>query len=70
MTTYEMQWTVRYFIYRQEKWAEAQVVEAEPRFVSAGALAYAKRKQSTWQQLAVKSDRTFRIINNAYKSPL
>lgn len=38
--------------------------------IGAGAAAYAKRKQSTWDHMALKSDRSFKYINSAYKSPL
>jgi hypothetical protein len=70
LTTYEMQWTVRYFDYMKRKWCRNEEGSAENSTVSAGALAYAKRKQSTWKDLTVKSDRTFSAINNAYQSPL
>ena len=66
LTTYEMQWTVRYFAYRSKNWSRG----AEHISTSAGALAYAKRKQSSWEHLTRKSDRTFSAINNAYQSPL
>jgi hypothetical protein len=70
LTTYEMQWVVRYFAYKSKIWAEITASPAEHDNQSAGALAYAKRKRSTWDKLGNKSDRTFRAINNAYKSPL
>lgn len=81
LTTYEMQWTVRYFTHKSSFWLETQNKPAEPILTSAelnltsakvnpGARAYAKRKESTWLRLALKSDKTFKIINKAYKSPL
>jgi hypothetical protein len=70
LLTYEMQWTVRYFAYKSKNWSEMQKPSAEQSSSSAGALAYAKRKQWTWEHLSRKSDRTFTIINNAYISPL
>jgi len=83
LTTYEMQWSVRYFIHKSKFWAEnntlpgISVDQLDPINLNfsgaennAGALAYAKRKQSIWYQLALKADRTFKTINNAYKSPL
>ena len=70
LTTYEMQWTVRYFIYKSKKWSMMVDDDAEQLESSAGALAYARRKESKWLLLSRKSDRSFKIINNAYKSPL
>ena len=74
LTTYEMQWTVRYFAYKSKYWAKMQEKTSEScsrnADVGAGAVAYAKRKEATWEQLLLKSDRTFTIINSAYKSPL
>jgi hypothetical protein len=76
LTTYEMQWTVRYFTHKSKFWSDALIPPAGPasladvNAVDAGTLAYSKRKNSSWYQLALKSDRTFKIFNNAYKSPL
>ena len=80
LTTYEMQWAVRYFTHKSIFWSGLQNSPAEHSTPDennlsrlpdrAGALSYAKRKYSTWFQLAQKSDRTFKIVNNAYKSPL
>jgi hypothetical protein len=70
LTTYEMQWTVRYFTYQSKIWSKILDTSAEHIATSSGPLAYAKRKQSTWENLSIKSDRIFRAINNAYKSPL
>ena len=68
LTTYEMQWTVRYFSYKSKLWQDRTSSAATG--VGAGAVAYGKRKQSTWDQLCLKSDRTFTVLNNTYKSPL
>jgi hypothetical protein len=84
LISYEMQWTVRFFVNQGSKWAEAYSTLADPCRTLAGAsgtlseggrnnagfIAYCKRKHSTWRHLAVKSDRTFSLINSAYKSPL
>jgi hypothetical protein len=70
LTTYEMQWTARYFMHMSKKWSKVRDTSAEEVTTGRGALAYAKRKQSTWEHLTLKSDRTFSAINNAYKSPL
>jgi hypothetical protein len=63
LTTYEMQWTVAFFGYNSHKW----VREVGS---SAGAVAYANRKRVMWQNQAFSADRTFRLLNNDYKSPL
>jgi hypothetical protein len=68
LTTYEMQWTVRYFTHKSKFWSDVLSTPAQP--ISPGAIAYSKRKHSTWNHLALKSDKTFKIFNNAYKSPL
>lgn len=72
-----MQWTVRYFTYKGELWRNMhETVTTEDsnviadHIIGAGAAAYAKRKQSTWDHMALKSDRSFKYINSAYKSPL
>lgn len=70
LTTYEMQWTVRYFLHNCKSWDERARSLSEQEFQSPGSLAYAKRKASLWEKLGHKSDRSFRAINNAYKSPL
>ena len=70
LTTYEMQWTVRFFSYKKRTWAESLATMADGGKGSAGAQAYCKRKQWLWHQLSTKSDRTFTVVNNAYKSPL
>lgn len=70
LTTYEMQWTVKFFAYNAEKWKRIQVASAEVGKECAGATVYAKRKQATWDQLRLQSDRTFKSLNIAYKSPM
>lgn len=67
LTTYEMQWTVRFFVHNSEMWNRVQETGAG---VGAGAIAYARKKKSTWEQLSHKSDRTFTLLNHGYKSPL
>ena len=79
LTAYEMQWTIQYFINKSEFWSNIKNIPADDPVSmnvdvmvpidNSGALAYAKRKHWTWYQLAQKSDKTFRYINTAYKSP-
>jgi hypothetical protein len=70
LITYEMQWTARYFAFKSKTWSELANSSADQILVNAGSLAYAKRKQSTWRNHCIKTDRIFTLINNAYKSPL
>lgn len=77
LTSYEMQWVVRYFRYKSnnwsrsvEDWAGQTGESADERGSSPGVLAYAKRKEWTWLQVSLKADQVFKVINNAYKSPL
>ena len=78
ITTYEMQWTVHYFIHKSNFWSEIQNTPATDGLtlevngnapgMDVGSLSYAKQKHSTWYQFALKVDKTFKVINNAYKS--
>ena len=63
LTRCEMQWTVAFFIYNSKKWGEYSGS-------SAGTIAYTRRKREMWIQLAVRADKTFRLLNEAYESPL
>ncbi|KAF8799518.1 hypothetical protein BYT27DRAFT_7007088, partial [Phlegmacium glaucopus] len=55
LVTYEMQWTVRYFV-QARQWEAV----AENACVSAGARAYAARQETTWQRVALAADSSFR----------
>jgi hypothetical protein len=63
ITRYEMQWTVAFFIYNSEKWGKLSGN-------SPGTIAYARRKNAMWLQLATRADRVFSLLNNAYQSQL
>lgn len=63
LTRYEMQWTVAFFAYKRNQWGK-QLGS------TAGATAYANRKQAMWNELADRADKTFSLLNNAYRSPL
>jgi hypothetical protein len=60
---YEMQWTVRYFLFMSRKWV------IPPTGGSAGAIAYGRRKQAVWEEQMKKADHIFRTSNPAYQSP-
>jgi hypothetical protein len=63
LTTYEMQWTVAFFVYNSRKWGSHVGG-------SSGAVAYANRKHAMWRDQGLSADRIFRLLNKAYKSPL
>ncbi|KIM41065.1 hypothetical protein M413DRAFT_41140, partial [Hebeloma cylindrosporum] len=58
MVNYEMEWTVRYFLYKREYWSEAS--SADGGRISAGANAYTFRKAAMWDDLALYADKLFR----------
>jgi hypothetical protein len=64
LVKYEMEWTVRYFMYKSRLWPSA------PMSLAAGPAAYARRKAVMWDHMARDADRSFRSINANYKSPL
>ena len=78
--TYEMQWTVCYFIHKSNFWSKIQntlatdgltlEVNGNAPCMDVSSLSYTKRKHTNWYQFALKADKTFKVINNAYKSPL
>ena len=61
---YEMQWTVRYFLYQAGIWKDRGVAAGHSGKV--GAVAYAARKAAMWRSMAASSDRQFRIVNDRY----
>ena len=61
---YEMQWTVRYFLFMSRKWVMPHTGS------SASAIAYGRRKQAVWEELMKKADHIFKTSNPAYQSPL
>jgi len=85
LTTYEMEWTVRYFLNMQEKWVIKSVIDtgkntvtgisineagAGSRGMTLGSMAYWNRKKAVWKDLVKKADSIFRFSNPAYQSPL
>jgi hypothetical protein len=66
LVTYEMQWTVRYFIHQTNQWELALAYLN----ITPGAHAYASRQNMAWYQLACQADTAFRSQNRSYISPL
>jgi hypothetical protein len=65
LVTYEMQWTVRYFINKSETWQQGfRSVDA-----SLVGRIYARRQQVAWNRRAVIADTIFRRTTNLYMSP-
>lgn len=63
---YEMQWTVRYFLYKSKEWEEGRD-EAD---AVAGARVYAVRQARRWRQYAEAADSLFSRTTAHYLSPL
>lgn len=68
LNTYEMQWTVNFFSHNAEMWEKLQDTSADIENNGAGVIAYARRKQATWEHFRLQADRTFRSLNIDYKS--
>lgn len=66
LVEYEMQWTVRYFLYKCKEWE----VGKDKADVSAGARAYAVRQVRRWRQFAAAADDLFSRTTVHYVSPL
>ncbi|KAF8805732.1 hypothetical protein BYT27DRAFT_7224692 [Phlegmacium glaucopus] len=65
LVTYEMQWTVCYFVQAHEWTSGLPNVD-----VSASAKVYAARQETIWQRLALAADWAFWQVNSQYISPL
>ena len=73
LTTYEMEWTVRYFMNMKEKWVNrsgpsltgmtgsgsSSVSASDTGILSPGAKAYCNRKVAVWEELVKKADSIF-----------
>ena len=66
LVTYEMQWTVCYFLDKSTKWQQG----AQSLNVSSGAMAYAHQHSTMWQKLADIADTVFTNMTTHYVSPL
>ncbi|KAM6490431.1 hypothetical protein JOM56_014104, partial [Amanita muscaria] len=66
LVTYEMQWTVRYFLHQTTKWESAL---SHPN-ITPGASAYASRQKMKWHKLTCRADKAFRSESRSYLSPL
>ena len=66
LVTYEMQWTVRYFLHQADHWEKAAAVSPDNREASA----FAYRQRSIWFQLVSVADGVFAATNTSYQSPI
>ena len=66
LVEYEMQWTVRYFLYKCKEWEEGR----DKADASAGARAYAIRQARRWRQFAEAANSLFSRATAHYLSPL
>jgi hypothetical protein len=66
LVTYEMQWTVRYFLYKETMWQVAGLTPTS----SPGATAYAVRQGNMWKKLAHMADKVFKSLPSQYVSPV
>jgi len=66
LLNYEMQWTVRFFKNKAEKWK----VAAHYPEISNGAKAYALRQEFRWKGMSIKSDTIFKHTSVDYITPL
>lgn len=66
LVRYEMQWTVRYFLYKKKWWQDG----VDRQDVSPGGRAYAVRQARMWNHFAEVADRTFKNSATLYESPI
>lgn len=60
-----MQWTVRFFKNKAEKWRDGALTPD----ISTGAKAYALRQEARWKRMMVNSDRLFKKTSPDYVTP-
>ena len=65
LLNYEMQWTVRFFKNKAEKWRDGALTPD----ISTGAKAYALRQEARWKRMMVNSDRLFKKTSPDYVTP-
>ena len=65
LVTYEMQWTVQYFLHKSHQWKDA----AGGLNISPGAQAYAHWQCNMWRMLGRIADKVFINTTSQYSSP-
>ncbi|PPQ86478.1 hypothetical protein CVT26_011993 [Gymnopilus dilepis] len=66
LLSHEMQWTVRFYMYKARTWEDSMSVGG----VTPGAKAYALRQIDMWRKLAVGADALFSDLTSQYESPM
>ncbi|KAH9959751.1 hypothetical protein BGW80DRAFT_1183207, partial [Lactifluus volemus] len=64
---YEMQWTVRFFIHKQEDWERRRTMANDNQ--ATGPAAYAARKAAMWGWMAQDANDSFKRTNSIYITP-
>jgi hypothetical protein len=64
---YEMQWTVRFFIHKQEDWERRRTMANDNQ--ATGPAAYAARKAEMWGWMAQDANYSFIKANSVYITP-
>jgi len=73
LTGYEMHWVVRYFLNKSQTWdhlISGTGTNTGTLTSSVGIIAYKRRKQQTWHNLAHSADCVLATMSSAYKSPM
>ena len=65
LLNYKMQWTIRFFKKRSEKWN----IASDYPDISSGAKAYALHQESRWKGMSIKSDIIFKNTSPDYIMP-
>jgi hypothetical protein len=63
LVTYEMQWTIRYFLHQTQEWKHLRATKLDSGNLAAGPAAYASRKAAMWQWLALTAKGRFSQVN-------
>ena len=66
LVTYEMQWTVRYFLYKDKMWQRA----TNTLTISLEAKAYTIWQADMWKKLTHMTDKVFKCMLSHYISPV
>jgi hypothetical protein len=59
LVSYEMQWTIRYFLHQAQEWERLKATSPNSGNLTPGPAAYAARKAAMWQWLALTTKQRF-----------
>jgi hypothetical protein len=63
LVSYEMQWTIRYFLHQAQEWERLKATSPNSGNLTPGPAAYAARKAAMWQWLALTGKKRFSQVN-------